>query len=93
MVTFDKNVRTRSVTIDGDIYDPAGTLTGGSKSQSESILMRLQEYKLIEKQLTKEKAELLLIEKELASLAIKNGEHMQISRQLELENTSKITSR
>ena len=28
-VTFDKEVLTRSVSLAGDVFDPAGTLTGG----------------------------------------------------------------
>jgi structural maintenance of chromosome 2 len=89
LVTFDKNVRVRSVTIDGDVYDPAGTLTGGSKSQSGSILVRLQEYVSIEKQLVKEKAELAILEKELLSFATKNNEHQRLSQQLELKEHQK----
>ena len=28
-VAFDKNVMTRTVTLDGDDFNPSGTLTGG----------------------------------------------------------------
>lgn len=42
-VTFDKSVRTRSVTLEGDVFDPAGTLTGGSSSRGASILAKLEE--------------------------------------------------
>lgn len=28
-VTFDKNIMKKSVTLEGDVFDPAGTLTGG----------------------------------------------------------------
>ena len=28
-MTFDKEVMTRSVSLTGDVFDPAGTLTGG----------------------------------------------------------------
>ncbi len=41
-VTFDKQVLTRTVTLEGDVYDPAGTLTGGSRPSATSILVRLQ---------------------------------------------------
>jgi len=30
-VTFNKAVQARSVTLDGDVFEPAGLLTGGSK--------------------------------------------------------------
>jgi len=29
-VTFDELIKKRSVTLDGDSFDPAGTLTGGA---------------------------------------------------------------
>ncbi|CAM9963257.1 unnamed protein product, partial [Hapterophycus canaliculatus] len=31
-VAFDRGVRAKTVTLDGDSFDPQGTLTGGSKS-------------------------------------------------------------
>lgn len=43
-VTFDKSIRIRTVTKDGDIFDPAGTLSGGSKSSNFGILKRIQTY-------------------------------------------------
>ncbi|KAK5782324.1 condensin subunit SMC2 PWA37_005328 [Arxiozyma heterogenica] len=43
-VTFNPKVRTKSITLSGDIYDPAGTLSGGSKSNSSSLLLDIQEY-------------------------------------------------
>lgn len=33
-VTFDRGVMTRTVTLDGDVYDPSGTLSGGSSARS-----------------------------------------------------------
>ena len=42
-ITFDKSVMLRSVTLDGDMYDPSGQLTGGAKSQSAGSLIKLQE--------------------------------------------------
>ena len=44
-VTFDKNVRTKSVTLEGDVYDPSGTLQGGSKPSSAGILVDMQTLK------------------------------------------------
>lgn len=42
LVTFDKNVNLRSVTYDGDVYDPSGQLTGGARSQTSGILLKMQ---------------------------------------------------
>ncbi|KAJ1979218.1 Structural maintenance of chromosomes protein 2 [Dimargaris verticillata] len=41
-VTFHKDVRMKSVTLDGDVYDPSGTLQGGSKPSSSGLLVKLQ---------------------------------------------------
>ena len=44
-VTFDNNVRRKTVTLDGDVVDPGGTLTGGSRAQGASLLAKLSELK------------------------------------------------
>lgn len=41
-VTFDPAVRMKCVTLEGDIYDPSGTLSGGSSPNSSQILVTLQ---------------------------------------------------
>lgn len=41
-VTFHGSVMTRSVTLEGDVFDPAGTLSGGARAQSAGILLKLQ---------------------------------------------------
>mmetsp|Transcript_46939 Transcript_46939/g.102051 ORF Transcript_46939/g.102051 Transcript_46939/m.102051 type:complete len:1213 (+) Transcript_46939:45-3683(+) len=50
-VTFHPNVRVRSVTKEGDLYDPAGTITGGSAPKGGNILMQLQELSELERRL------------------------------------------
>ena len=62
-VTFDKSVRMKSVTQQGDVYDPSGTLTGGSEPNSSQILVKVQELKALEEQLNASKTELLNLEK------------------------------
>ncbi|QRV81363.1 structural maintenance of chromosomes protein [Ceratobasidium sp. AG-Ba] len=49
-VTFDNNVRMRSVTATGSVYDPSGTLSGGSAPSSGGILKRVQEALAMEAQ-------------------------------------------
>lgn len=47
-VTYDPNVRMRSVTAHGSLYDPSGTLSGGSAPSGGGILKRVQEVKAFE---------------------------------------------
>eukprot|EP00741_Cyanophora_paradoxa_P002664 tig00000615_g2585.t1 len=42
-VTFNREVNTVSVTLEGDRFDPAGTLTGGSRGSNGNVLGRLVE--------------------------------------------------
>ncbi|TIA91937.1 hypothetical protein E3P99_00871 [Wallemia hederae] len=41
-VTFHPNVKTRSVTLKGDVYDPSGVLSGGSAPSGSGVLVRAQ---------------------------------------------------
>ena len=51
-VTFHPSVGgAKSVTLDGDIYDPSGTLSGGSAPSSNGTLVRVQELLDIERRL------------------------------------------
>lgn len=43
-VTFHPQVRARSVTLQGDVYDPEGTLSGGSRKNNGSVLVNIQNY-------------------------------------------------
>jgi structural maintenance of chromosome 2 len=42
-VAFDRSLSVRCVTQEGDVFDPSGTLTGGSRPTT-SVLARLQTY-------------------------------------------------
>lgn len=42
-VTFSKEIGVKSVTLDGDVYDPSGTLSGGSAPTSGGVLIKVQE--------------------------------------------------
>lgn len=56
-VAFHPNVRVRCVTKEGDLYDPAGTITGGSAPKGGNILMKLQEVSQLEQQVEKQRRE------------------------------------
>lgn len=65
-VTFHPNVRVRSVTKEGDVYDPAGTITGGSAPKgNSSVLIRLTELAELEEKVRQQKWELQEAQKKL----------------------------
>ncbi|XP_078574034.1 structural maintenance of chromosomes protein 2-like [Branchiostoma floridae x Branchiostoma japonicum] len=67
-VTFDKKVMTRSVTLDGDVFEPSGMLSGGARQKTESILAKLNEYKSATEELQEKQQQLAAVEKELQGL-------------------------
>ncbi|NXO38051.1 SMC2 protein, partial [Locustella ochotensis] len=86
-VTFDKRIMIRSVTLDGDVFDPQGTLHGGSaSSQAVPILSKLQEVKDVEMELKKKESELAAVENELASLKMVAERYQQLKQQWEMKS-------
>ncbi|KAI8621409.1 condensin subunit [Chytriomyces sp. MP71] len=69
-VTFDKNVRMRSVTIDGDVYDPSGSLSGGSRNTSSTTLLKFQDYAKLRLTLKREDE---LLEEIVAKVRVAEG--------------------
>jgi len=65
-VTFNKTVNARSVTLDGVVFDPAGTLTGGSRPQAASLLEQLQRLNGMKDQLAEEKHKLQKLDGDFA---------------------------
>ncbi|XP_009633524.1 structural maintenance of chromosomes protein 2 [Egretta garzetta] len=85
-VTFDKRIMTRTVTLDGDIFDPQGTLHGGACSQATPILSKLQEIKDAEVELKTKESELETVENELASLKNVAEKYRQLKQQWEMKS-------
>ena len=57
-VTFDPAVRMKSVTLEGDVYDPSGTLSGGSSPNSSGVLVTLQKLNELSKEMNLRESEL-----------------------------------
>uniref|UniRef100_A0A670KBF2 Structural maintenance of chromosomes 2 n=1 Tax=Podarcis muralis TaxID=64176 RepID=A0A670KBF2_PODMU len=85
-VTFDKRIMTKTVTLDGDTFDPQGTLSGGARPQSASVLSKLQEVKDVQQELKAKEAELQSIGKELESLQGTAEKYRQLKQQWEIKS-------
>ena len=65
LVTFSREVGgVRSVTLDGDVYDPSGTLSGGSAPTGGGALIKVQELLGIEERLDEAAARLRTLEQQ-----------------------------
>lgn len=64
-VTFDQRIRSRSITLDGDIYDPEGNVSGGSRKNNSSILLKIQHFNNISENYNQVNQELTQVKQEL----------------------------
>jgi structural maintenance of chromosome 2 len=65
-VTFDPSVMTKSVTLEGDVYNPSGTLSGGSSPQSNGVLVTLQKLNEVAAELVSQERALSLLQSTMA---------------------------
>ncbi|KAM7341587.1 structural maintenance of chromosomes 2 isoform 2-T2 [Cochliomyia hominivorax] len=83
-VTYHRNIHCRTVTLDGDVVDPDGTLSGGSKPKGGNILQELAEIKRLEKDLKILHSSIYDVDKQLSSLEIKARSFNKTKEMLEL---------
>ncbi|KAI9839311.1 MAG: hypothetical protein M1819_003306 [Sarea resinae] len=103
-VTFDPAVRMKSVTLEGDVYDPSGTLSGGSSPNSSGVLVTLQKLnelntnlnstenalKALQDTIAREKKKLELARKAKQELDLKNHEIKLTEDQIDGNSSSSI---
>ncbi|KAF3310869.1 Structural maintenance of chromosomes protein 2 [Orbilia oligospora] len=84
-VTFDPSVRLLSVTLDGDVYDPSGTLSGGSAPTSSGVLITLQELNVMTQRLESEKIQLQTIQTKIEGERKRLDEAKDFGQKLDLK--------
>jgi len=85
-VTFDPSVRMRSITLEGDSYDPSGTLSGGSSPSSSGVLVTLQKYNELTKELTGKEKALAELQSTIAREKKKLDQARKIKQELDLKS-------
>ncbi|KAK5998509.1 Structural maintenance of chromosomes protein 2 [Cladobotryum mycophilum] len=84
-VTFDPNVRMRSITLEGDAYDPSGTLSGGSAPNSSGVLITLQKLNTLTRQLNEAEQTLKGLQVKIAKEKSKLDLASRIKQDLDLK--------
>lgn len=84
-VTFDPNVRMRSITLEGDSYDPSGTLSGGSAPNSSGVLVTLQKLNEINRQLRDAQSSLAELQGKISKEKSKLDQARKIKQDLDLK--------
>ncbi|KAI8325858.1 putative nuclear condensin complex subunit Smc2 [Martensiomyces pterosporus] len=83
-MAFHKNIRKKAVTLEGDVYDPAGTMQGGAKPSSAGILGRLQELKNARHEHAAIRKDLAAVEAELEEIDELRDAYNQVVREYDL---------
>lgn len=84
-VTFDPSVRMKSVTLEGDVYDPSGTLSGGSSPNSSGVLVTLQELNAITTELAAREDDLATLQASMAKEKKKLDSARRTKQELDLK--------
>ena len=84
-VTFDPSVRMKSVTLEGDVYDPSGTLSGGSSPNSSGVLVNLQKLNNMTKKLRAQEDALQQLQKSMAQEKRSMDQGRKIQKELDLK--------
>ena len=85
-VTFNKDIRMKSVTLEGDVYDPSGTLSGGSKPTTSGVLVKVQELKAVEEELNNSRMLLETAEREWEAVRTRMERWKEAKRNLDLKS-------
>jgi structural maintenance of chromosome 2 len=89
--------KTRTVTLEGDTYDPSGTISGGSRDAIGSTLTNLYDLKRASQELNEKQARFRVLQEKLSSMEVSFAKFEKISGDLsvadaELSNAVKHLS-
>lgn len=84
-VTFNESVMKKSVTLAGEMFDPQGTLTGGSRNQTGSVLEQLHEFSEVQQNFQNILGRSEAIDDQLSQMQRAGHQYRQLKQQLELK--------
>ncbi|GFR44483.1 hypothetical protein Agub_g5746 [Astrephomene gubernaculifera] len=87
-LAFSREVHVRCVSLEGDDFNPAGTLTGGSRGNRACLLAKLTELAAAQANLNQASRELADVEGRLGAMEATAREHTKYSKELELAQHS-----
>ncbi|RZF41522.1 hypothetical protein LSTR_LSTR000236 [Laodelphax striatellus] len=84
-VTFDQRILKRCVTIDGDTCDPQGSLSGGARLSTNSVIKVAAELQALEEEYWRVEEELRKVTAEISSLTNVARRYSDLKQKLELK--------
>jgi structural maintenance of chromosome 2 len=87
-LAFHKDVASRCVTLDGDDFNPSGTLTGGSRNQTNAILSQLHALAEQEAKLAKHTSKLRDLSAKMDDLNKEKSQFAKVKNEVDLKEHS-----
>ena len=84
-VTFHNQIKRKTVTLDGDVVDPGGTLTGGSRGTGASLLLKLNELKQYRNEFEAKQQQLKDAEQELRTMEQASGQYRKVKERYDVK--------
>lgn len=85
-VAFHPEIKVKAVTIEGDCYDPAGTLTGGSSQTLGSLLVKIAEFREVSDKIEKLQRDLRSHKDNLMKFERANQQSQSLISEIEVLN-------
>lgn len=79
--------KTRTVTLDGDVYEPSGTISGGSKDNLGTTLSKISELSEATAELKQNSARLKTVTQKLDSMSAQSRKYEKLTGDLEIANS------
>lgn len=85
-VTFNKAIGVKTITVEGDVYDPSGSLSGGAAPKGGGVLVQVQKIRAIGGELKELKAELAKVDGQLQNAKVVIDKFRKAKRELDLKS-------
>jgi structural maintenance of chromosome 2 len=76
--------KTRTVTVDGDVYEPSGLISGGSKDNLGSILSKISQLAVASMELKEKSKRMDIVEKKLEGMSLQVRQFEKLGAELEI---------
>eukprot|EP00889_Picochlorum_renovo_P003508 jgi/Picre1/30538/NNA_005901.t1 len=88
MLAFHKDIASRCVTLDGDDFNPSGTLTGGSRNKTNSILSQLHDLSELETELAMHEKKMNNLRSKIKVLNLEKSNFNNVKKDIEIKEHS-----
>jgi structural maintenance of chromosome 2 len=83
-IAFNNEIRCRTISLEGDTYDPSGTVTGGSKNQIGSLLTKIAELTDLQTRYQTCQKKFERVAKQLASIETVGASYRDLFERLDM---------